>query len=48
MLDKDNPAGFGFGGDNSYRMMIQHAIRHEAIHAGHLSWLCKLHGIQTV
>ncbi len=48
MLNRDNPAGFGFGGDNSYRMMIHHAIRHEAIHAGHLSWLCKLYGIQTV
>jgi len=48
ILVKDNPAGFGFGGDNSYRIMIQHAIRHEAIHTGHLSWLCKLYDIQTV
>ena len=48
LLDKENPTGFGFGGDNSYRMMIQHAIRHEAIHAGHLSWLCKMYKIKTI
>ncbi len=48
LLGKDNPAGFGFGGDNSYRMMIQHAIRHEAMHTGHLSWLCKLYGLKTI
>lgn len=34
MMNRDNPAGFGFGGDNSYRMMIHHAILHEAVHAG--------------
>lgn len=48
VLATDNPMGMGFGGDNSYRMMIQHAIRHEAMHTGHLSWLCKLYGIKTV
>lgn len=48
ILSEDNPLGMGFGGDNSHRMMIQHAIRHEAIHAGHLSWLCKMHGIKTI
>jgi hypothetical protein len=47
-LAKDNPMGMGFGGDNTYRMMIQHAIRHEAMHTGHLSWLCKLYGLKTV
>lgn len=29
------------------RHVIMHAIRHEGIHAGHLNWLCKLHGIKT-
>ncbi|HXH18002.1 MAG TPA: DinB family protein [Chitinophagales bacterium] len=48
ILSSDNPSGFGFGGDNSYRMMIHHAIRHEAVHTGHLSWLCKMYGIRTV
>lgn len=47
-LDKPNLLGFGFGGDNSNRMMIQHCIRHEAMHAGHLSWLCKINGIKSV
>ena len=47
-LSQDNPIGMGFGGDNTHRMMIQHAIRHEAMHTGHLSWLCKLYGIKTI
>lgn len=46
-LDKENLFGMGFGGDNSKRMMIQHAIRHEAQHMGHLSTLCKLFGEET-
>lgn len=48
MLNEESPSGFGFGGNNSCRMMIHHAIRHEAMHIGHLSWLCKLYGINTV
>jgi len=28
------------------RHAIMHAIRHEGMHIGHLSWLCKLHGIK--
>lgn len=47
-LSKDNPMGMGFGGDNTYRMMLHHAIRHESMHTGHLSWLCKLYGIKTI
>ncbi len=46
-LDKENVFGMGFAGDNSKRMMIQHAIRHEAQHIGHLSMLCKLFGEDT-
>lgn len=30
------------------RHVIMHAIRHEALHIGHLTWLCKLHGIKTI
>lgn len=30
------------------RHVIMHAIRHEGIHIGHLTWLCKLHGIKTL
>ena len=47
-LSEENPLGFGFGGDSTNRMMVQHCIRHEAMHTGHLSWLCKINGIQTV
>lgn len=28
--------------------VIIHAIRHEGLHTGHLSWLCKLYGIPTM
>ncbi len=48
LLDTENPLGIGFGDDKTHRMMIQHAIRHEALHTGHLSWICKLYGIKTV
>ena len=47
-LEQENPVGFGFGGDKTNRMMIQHCIRHEAMHTGHLSWLCKINGAQSV
>ena len=30
------------------RHVIIHAIRHEGIHIGHLTWLCKLHSIKTL
>lgn len=43
-----NSLGFGFGGDTTNRMMIQHCIRHEAMHTGHLSWLCSINGVATV
>lgn len=46
-LDEPNLSGISFGKDTK-RIAIQHAIRHEATHAGHLSWICKLHGISTI
>lgn len=47
-LDKPNPTPIKFKDTNDMlRMIIQHAIRHEGNHSGHLSWLCKLHGIKT-
>lgn len=46
-LEEDNPLDFVFAKEKSKRMMIQHAARHEAAHAGHLSWLCKMHGVKT-
>lgn len=47
-LDKPNPLGLNFAGDDSKRMMIHHFIRHEAIHSGHLGLICKMHGIKMV
>lgn len=47
-LAEENPMGFGFGGVKTNMMMVQHCIRHEAMHTGHLSWLCKINGVETV
>jgi len=47
-LDQTNTTGFEFFGENSVRSVIIHAIRHEGTHAGHLGWLCKLHGLKTI
>lgn len=47
-LNKDNMLGLNFAGDFSKRAIIMHQIRHEGIHAGHLSLLCKLNNIKTV
>lgn len=30
------------------RDVLFHAVRHEAQHMGHISWLCKLHGNKTI
>ena len=34
--------------ENNLKSLFMHSIRHEGIHAGHLSWLCKLHEIKTI
>lgn len=47
-LSKPTTTGANFGGEDSYRAIITHAIRHEGTHAGHLGWLCKIHGIKTI
>jgi hypothetical protein len=41
-----NIIGLKFGEDNSKRIIIQHAIRHESMHCGHLSWICKIQGLK--
>ncbi len=48
ILDNTNTTGFQFLGEDSIRSVIVHAIRHEGTHAGHLGWLCKLHGLKTI
>lgn len=43
-----NASGMKFGGDDSVRTIVRHAIAHEGQHAGHLGWLCKLNGVKTI
>jgi hypothetical protein len=46
-LDAPNATRLSAIGD-TVRDVITHAIRHEGSHAGHLGWLCKLHGVRTM
>jgi uncharacterized damage-inducible protein DinB len=51
-LDEPSNLGFSFGGDSfggdsSKRKIIYHAICHEPMHNGQLSWICKMNGIGT-
>lgn len=46
-LTGPNRTGIAIIGD-TVRDVIIHAIRHEGLHTGHLSWLCKLYGIKTM
>lgn len=45
-LSAPNTTGLPFG--PQVRDVIMHAVRHESSHAGHMGWLCKLHGIKTM
>lgn len=44
----DAPSKMEFAGITTVRGAIQHHIRHEGAHIGHLGWLCKMHGVKTV
>jgi hypothetical protein len=46
-LEAPNRTGLTAIGSTT-RDLITHAVRHEALHTGHLSWLCKLYGIPTM
>ena len=46
-LEGPNLTGIGIIG-NTVRDVIIHSVRHEGLHTGHLSWLCKLYGIKTM
>jgi hypothetical protein len=46
-LEEKNNLGFAFDNDSTKRKVIYHAIRHEPMHNGQLSWICKLNGIGT-
>lgn len=34
--------------ENNLKNLFMHSVRHEGIHAGHLSWHCKLNGVSTI
>ena len=46
-LNKEPKKEIPFIRENNLKNLFMHSIRHEGVHAGHLSWLCKLHGIKT-
>lgn len=46
-LDSDNHLDFSFAGSKCKRNLIIHAIRHEPMHIGQLTWAMKLSGNKT-
>ncbi len=47
-MDKPNYLNANFGGVNNKRNVIKHAIRHEPMHIGQLSWILKVNGVKMV
>ncbi|MBS1514539.1 MAG: DinB family protein [Bacteroidetes bacterium] len=47
-LNEKNKMGIKFGDKDDNRIVIHHAIRHEPMHMGQLTWFMKSKGIQTV
>ena len=45
-LDEPNGINANFGGVNNKRNVIKHAIRHEPMHTGQLSWILKANGVK--
>lgn len=45
-MDEDNLIGANFGGSKAKRNVITHAIRHEPMHIGQISWILKSNGIK--
>lgn len=45
-LDGENHIDVTFGGVNSKRSVLRHAIRHEPMHIGQISWILKVNGIK--
>jgi uncharacterized damage-inducible protein DinB len=41
-LDKPNHINAAFGGKSDKRAVLKHAIRHEPMHIGQLSWIMKI------
>jgi hypothetical protein len=47
-LDEDNNIEATFGGSSSKGAIIMHAIRHEPMHIGQISWILKVNKIKMV
>jgi hypothetical protein len=47
-LNEPTKVPFKLAGVETVRDAIIHCIRHESVHTGHLSWLCKFHGVKTI
>ncbi len=45
-LEEDNFIDANFGGSKAKRNVITHAIRHEPMHIGQISWILKSNGIK--
>jgi uncharacterized damage-inducible protein DinB len=47
-LNEPNLIDLTMGGKNTKKAIILHAIRHEPVHAGQLSWILKANGVKMV
>ncbi|MBL7923359.1 MAG: DinB family protein [Bacteroidia bacterium] len=47
-LKEENELGMSFGGGKEKRMIIQHCIRHEGTHTGHLGWILRMSGKKVI
>jgi len=47
-LAKPTTNGVSLGLEDTISSIIKHGVRHEASHAGHLGWLCKLFEVKTI
>jgi hypothetical protein len=47
-LDETNYINASFGGKNDKRAILRHAIRHEPMHVGHISWILKANNVEMV
>ena len=47
-MQEENNIEASFGGSKSKQNVLMHAIRHEPMHIGQLSWIVKASGVKTV
>lgn len=47
-LNQKNTLNSSFLEGDTVKFIIQHHIRHEAMHAGHISWIVKMYGTKSI